>query len=141
MTRYVAPTETVVVAGAPTAIKFRRCVLSVIEGPDKGKEISLGQRTIRIGTAPENDLVLTDRAVSRYHCEIEVRDDGFLLRDQASKNGCYLGAVRIREALLEGATKLRLANTTLKFAPAGDAVEVKLSANDRFGDAIGTSVP
>ena len=140
MTRYVAPTETVVVSGAPAAIRFRRCVLSVIEGPDKGKEISLGQRTIRIGTAPENDLVLTDRAVSRYHCEIEARDDGFLLRDQASKNGVYLGAVRIREALLEGSTKLRMANTSLKFAPASEQVEVALSRNDRFGEALGNSV-
>ncbi len=140
MTRYVAPTETVVVAGAPTAIRFRRCVLTVADGPDKGKEVSLGQRTIRVGTASENDLVLTDRAVSRYHCEIESREDGFLLRDQASKNGVYIGPVRIREALLEGATKLRLANTTLKFAPAEDAVEVSLSKNEKFGDAIGNSV-
>ena len=140
MTRYVAPTETVVIAGAPAAIRFRRCVLSVIEGPDKGKEISLGQRSIRIGTAAENDLVLTDRAISRYHCEIEAREDGFLLRDQASKNGVYIGAVRIREALVEGGTKLRMANTTLKFSPAADAVEVALSKSDRFGDALGNSV-
>ncbi|HVO29978.1 MAG TPA: FHA domain-containing protein, partial [bacterium] len=140
MTRYVAPTETVVVAGAPAAIRFRRCVITVLDGPDKGKEISLGQRTIRIGTAAENDVVLSDRAVSRYHCEIEARDDGFLLRDQASKNGVYIGPVRIREALLEGTTKLRLANDIIKFAPAGDAVEVALSKNDRFGDALGNSV-
>ena len=140
MTRYVAPTETVVVQGQPQAIKFRRCVLSVTDGPDKGKDVSLGQRTIRIGTAPENDLVLSDRAVSRYHCEIESREDGFLIRDQASKNGVYIGAVRIREALLEGATKLRMANTHMKFAPADDAVEVSLSRNDRFGDALGNSV-
>ena len=140
VTRYVAPTETVVVAGIPAALRFRRCVLTIMEGPDKGMEVSLGQRTIRIGTAPENDVILTDRAVSRYHCEIEAREDGFLLRDQASKNGVYIGAVRIKEALLEGTTKLRLANDVIRFAPAGDAIEVQLSRNERFGDALGNSV-
>ncbi len=141
MTRPLVPTETILVDGNATAVRFRRCTMTVLEGPEKGMEVSLGKRTIRVGSAPENDLVLTDRGVSRYHCEIEALDSGYRLRDQASRNGVWLGRVRVREAILGGEVKLRLGKSTLLFAPADDSVEVTLTTADRFGEAIGGSGP
>ena len=58
VTRYAAPTETMFTGDRPDAIRFQRCELHVLDGSDKGSQVSLGQRTIRIGTSPENDLVL-----------------------------------------------------------------------------------
>jgi hypothetical protein len=38
----------------------RRRWLSVVEGPDAGRELSLGPSTVRIGTAPGLQLRLSD---------------------------------------------------------------------------------
>ena len=57
-----------------------------IEGPLAGRRFNLRQRT-RIGRALDNEIVLSDHMVSRYHAEI-VRDGvEFVLRDLGSKNG------------------------------------------------------
>ena len=141
MTRYSAPTETVFVGDRADAIRFQRCELQVTEGPDKGSQVSLGQRTIRIGTAPENDLVLTDRAVSRRHAEITAAEDGFVLRDLASKNGTFVGAAKVAEVTLVKGTSVKLGNTTIQFRfGEGDSIEFKLEDDEKFGDAIGTTV-
>lgn len=140
MTRYVSPTETVFADNTPSALRFQRCELEVQDGPDKGTQVAVGQRRIRVGTSAENDLVLTDRAVSRFHAEIDVQDDGFLIRDAASKNGVFIGSVRIKEAILTGATTLKLGNTTISFRPGNDTVEFQLTEVEKFGDAIGNSV-
>ena len=140
MTRYVSPTETVFSDKTPSALRFQRCELEVQDGPDKGTQIAVGQRRIRIGTSPENDLALTDRAVSRFHAEIDVQDDGFLIRDAASKNGIFIGSIRVKEAVITGATTLKLGNTTISFRPGNDTVEFQLTEGERFGAAIGQSV-
>src|SRR5206468_12842228 len=49
------------------------CVdLVVIDGPARGTRVRVEKGSARIGSAPGNDLVLADRAVSRAHCEILV---------------------------------------------------------------------
>ena len=49
--------------------------LRVVSGPDQGKEHVLDEGTTMVGTHADNDLVLTDATVSRYHLEIRVRRD------------------------------------------------------------------
>ena len=53
-------------------VQFEAIELRAITGPDAGLEASFGLPTVRIGTAPDNDVVLTDRAVSRRHAEIHL---------------------------------------------------------------------
>ena len=52
---------------SPLSVQFEVIELRVISGPDVGQEVSLGLPSVRIGTASDNDLVLTDRAISRRH--------------------------------------------------------------------------
>ncbi|GLF97056.1 ABC transporter ATP-binding protein/permease [Streptomyces yaizuensis] len=47
-------------------------------------------RTVRIGRAPDNDLVLDDLTVSRHHAELRARPDGtFEIADVGSHNGTF----------------------------------------------------
>src|SRR6476659_10197570 len=66
----------------PATVNLRRCKLVIIKGAQRGTEFVITGDVIRIGKAPENDLVLADETVSRVHFEI-VRDaKGYLVRDQ-----------------------------------------------------------
>ena len=48
-----------------------------------------------IGRAPDCDIVIPDRQVSRRHARLIESPDGFLLEDLASKNGTYINGQRI----------------------------------------------
>ena len=47
-------------------------------------------RSLRIGRAPDNDLVLPQTTVSGFHACIQWRDDGFFVKDLGSSNGTTL---------------------------------------------------
>jgi len=48
-----------------------------------------------IGRAPDCDIVIPDRQVSRRHARLIESPEGFLLEDLASKNGTYINGQRI----------------------------------------------
>ncbi|MER6675252.1 FHA domain-containing protein [Streptomyces sp. NPDC000983] len=56
-------------------------------------------RTVRIGRAPDNDLVLDDLVVSRHHAELRaLPDGGHEIADLGSHNGTYLNGGAITSA-------------------------------------------
>ena len=84
----------------PATVNLRRCKLVVIKGAQRGTEFVIAGDVIRVGKAPENDLVLADDSVSRVHFEI-VRDaKGYLVRDLKSTNGTFLDSAEVKEAYL-----------------------------------------
>ncbi|MEU3601774.1 FHA domain-containing protein [Streptomyces sp. NPDC006798] len=59
----------------------------------------LPARTVRIGRAPENDLVVDDLTVSRHHAELRTRPDGsYEIADIGSHNGTFLNGVAVSVA-------------------------------------------
>src|SRR6185436_3419639 len=76
-------------------VRYRRVVVEVEEGDDRGKRATSAGEELTIGTAPGNDLVLTDNSVSRHHCSITAQGGTFLLRDRGSMNGTQLGGFRV----------------------------------------------
>lgn len=86
-------------------------VVSTNEGPARAPEpIALGERTgihalattIRIGRAPDNDIVLDDLTVSRQHAVVRrVDQTRYDVTDVGSHNGTYLNGVRITSGVLE----------------------------------------
>ena len=51
-------------------VQYRKLRLTVTKGPDTGLTFDAAGASVRIGTSPENDLVLSDETVSRRHCEV-----------------------------------------------------------------------
>src|SRR5262249_29527586 len=71
--------------GKPRRARVRRFRLFVVAGPDANlRFVSKGGRAL-IGTHHGADLVLSDRTVSRFQCEITVEDDRAVLRDLGSR--------------------------------------------------------
>lgn len=48
-----------------------------------------------IGRAPNNDLVLNDKSVSRHHAIIDFKEDGYYLKDQNSTAGTKVNGERL----------------------------------------------
>src|SRR5262245_21756109 len=76
----------------------RRFDLVVIQGPDVGKQIACDKWRAVIGTAESADLMLTDRSVSRFHCEITVTQGVASVRDLGSRNGTLVSGVSVEKA-------------------------------------------
>ena len=83
--------------------------------PDDGARIA-------VGTAADNALVLTDQAVSRYHLELHRTPAGVEVIDLGSRNGTWVGGVRITRAVVPAGTQLRIGDTTLAVEDAGQTV-------------------
>ncbi|MGC4089572.1 MAG: sigma 54-interacting transcriptional regulator [Polyangiaceae bacterium] len=70
-----------------------------VGAPDGGQArvLRVGDRLV-IGSGRHADLCVADPAVSQRHCRLEVLHDHIQLEDLSSKNGTYVGAVRVGKA-------------------------------------------
>ena len=122
------------VYGAPSGIQAL-----VLTGSSKGTSKIVGGR-LTIGKAADNDLVLTDDTVSRHHCEIVRAPDGLHVRDLESTNGTKVDGTRIREAMVQSGSVLKVGEVDIQFKPTAARVEVLPSDKSSFGPAIGSSL-
>jgi transcriptional regulator of acetoin/glycerol metabolism len=90
---------------------------------------------VRIGLAHGSDVRLSDRTVSRCHAIVTLRDDRYVIRDDASTNGTFVEGVRIVEAFIAPGMKVRMGDTTLVFRTDHRIVEV--GEGERFGAMTG----
>jgi DNA-binding NtrC family response regulator len=103
--------------------------LVVARGPDAGKKLDAKQgESVAIGAADDNDLVLTDPKVSRYHAELSPGESGITLADLGSLNGSFVAQTRVQSGVLARGAQLRLGDTVL-------VVDSVQSARDREPDA------
>src|SRR5207245_1227555 len=111
-----------------------------VSGADKGKEVVVTGDVFRVGSAPDNELVLTDEAVSRQHFVLLRDPKGFLLRDLGSTNGTRLDASEVKEAYLSVGSVITAGGTQLKVRPFAERIEILPSDKERFGEVVGRSV-
>jgi S1-C subfamily serine protease len=81
-----------------------------------GTRYTVPQQGLRIGRAPENDVVLPDPNVSRQHLVIWSTPRGAFLRDLGSQNGTYIAGRRLGsgpEAIPTGA-RVRIGVTDIE---------------------------
>lgn len=104
-------THTLDISGRVLVRSFR---VEVVDGPDRGKAIEAKEDSVTIGTAASNDLVLTDRTVSRFHLELVAQSTGIGLKDLGSRNGTWLADVGLKIATVPANTELRLGRSRIR---------------------------
>jgi transcriptional regulator with GAF, ATPase, and Fis domain len=114
-------------------------VVIVLTGAERGKRVRLVDR-LRIGKAPENDLVLSDDTVSRQHCELERRAQGVLVRDLGSTNHTRVGRTAVREAVVESGATISVGGVDLGVRVEPRQAVVLPSESNKFGEALGHSI-
>ena len=127
------------VSGRPTTLHLRKCKL-LIDNPDgTTSEYVFDQQEINIGGMDDNDLVVDDDTVSRYHCRIFQEDDAYILEDKGSTNGTFINRVRVREAYLKPGCTITLGKSDVRFQNLDERVQIQPNSRDRYGRIVGTS--
>ncbi|HEX7842916.1 MAG TPA: sigma 54-interacting transcriptional regulator, partial [Kofleriaceae bacterium] len=130
---------TTAVAGSAAELRFPRYRLTVIEGPDRDRAIDGGAAELAIGTATANTLILSDPAVSRHHVAIAPAPRGHLIRDLGSTNGTTVNGIAVEGAYLAPGAVIAIGRSRLRFDALGGEDCAALSADARWGRALGTS--
>jgi DNA-binding NtrC family response regulator len=131
---FVPPTKVSYLDRGPT-LHLRRCMLQSVDDPTM--EWTFDKEEIRLGSMEDNDVVLSDDTVSRYHCRIIQDDTGYMLIDNNSTNGTFINKVRVREAFLKPGCTLSVGQSQLKFNAREEEVQIVPSRADRCGGLIG----
>jgi len=118
----------------------RRLRLRVVDGAGAGRTFdSTGDKT-SIGSHPLNDVLLDERTVSRFHCELLIDEKAVWVKDLGSRNGTIVDGVTVKEAALRNGSLIQLGRVGLRFELSGETNKLQLSDDPKFGSLVGGSV-
>jgi tetratricopeptide (TPR) repeat protein len=92
--------------------------LLVIGGNDRGKRFDLTLPETRIGRGADQDVVLSDIAVSRRHVTIHMEGARYRLRDLGSGNGSLVNGQRVDQHVLNDGDHIEIGQTVMRFESA-----------------------
>jgi two-component system response regulator GlrR len=119
--------------------RVRRFTLAVEDGPDRGATYTSASERVVVGTHDGVDLRLADRAVSRFHCELELGPAGVVVADLGSRNGTAVDGVPVLRAPLRDGAVIAIGTSKLRYRLAEDHADIPLATTDRFGLLVGGS--
>jgi len=115
-------------------------IVTVISGESKGTSLAIPGEVgapMRIGKAKDNDLVLGDDTVSRYHLTLGRAERGLEVVDLGSTNGVRIGGARVERAFVEPGTIIRAGDVELLVRVEIVGPQIAPSPEPYFGEAIG----
>jgi 3',5'-cyclic-nucleotide phosphodiesterase len=92
-----------------------------MNGPDKGRSFEVDEEAIFIGRAPENEIHIKDKSVSRKHVKIVKRGEKYYVTDLSSKNGTFIDGMRVtsgKEYEIREGMPIAVGNTFLSIGKA-----------------------
>src|ERR1043165_9084309 len=90
--------------------------IRIVNGPYRGREKSLSEKSLTIGRDAEAGIQILDRSASRFHAEIFPVGGMYFVRDLDSKNGTYVNDEKIGdEELLRENDVIKIGSTELAY--------------------------
>ena len=77
--------------------------------------IPLEKPVIRIGRQLENDIVLHEEFVSRFHAEIRFEEGKYVLQDNGSTSGTFVNGRQINRCVLNSGDLISIATIQMMF--------------------------
>ncbi|MBM4370650.1 MAG: sigma 54-interacting transcriptional regulator [Deltaproteobacteria bacterium] len=133
-------TRTILVPSPVEHLRSRVASVEVAGGGARGRKVAMGGFSLRLGSDPDNDLVLPDETVSRHHARLELGPMGYRLRDLGSKNGTFVGDLRVGDAILTDGCRFQLGSTPLRFRLGRDERDDEVTREHRLGRLVGRSL-
>ncbi|MSP26185.1 MAG: FHA domain-containing protein, partial [Myxococcales bacterium] len=98
----------------------------------------IGRDPVILGRNPACQIVVDDAKVSAVHVEFMATEDGVRVRDLGSRNGTFVGAVRLGDVTVGGPCVVRAGATNLQYEPLRPET-VNVSTVPAFGPLVGHS--
>ncbi|MBX3128547.1 MAG: sigma 54-dependent Fis family transcriptional regulator [Polyangiaceae bacterium] len=114
--------------------------LRVLHGPDAGVEVAVPAVGLTLGADGSADFVINDPSVSRRHCTVVPRVEGFEVTDLDSRNGTLIDGVAIQRATVPVGSVLRLGGTLVGLVPGEEHLTIPPSERSSFGALVGSSL-
>lgn len=112
----VAEENKVSVKLAAAPVKPQQRTLAVLQDIESGSSHPVNTPHVRIGRNQDNDIVLSDPSVGRFHAVLQqVGDRVFSIVDQSSANGTLVNNKRIDTATLAEGDLISLGSKVLRF--------------------------
>jgi diguanylate cyclase (GGDEF)-like protein len=93
--------------------------LVVIQGPDLGRQLALSAKKAVIGRSVDVDFRLKAPGISRNHCLVEKRSDGWWVKDLGSTNHTHVNKDEVSEQKLADGDRIRIGQSVMKFIDIG----------------------
>jgi len=107
-------------------------LLYVVNGEDRATPLTGGR--VRLGRGSDNDVVLYDVSVSRYHAEILREPDGWSVHDLKSTNGVEVNGVPVEKAPLRPGDRMAVGAFEIRVEAVEGILTVQVS-DDGVGGA------
>lgn len=135
-------TETTEASEYPGVVNSRRpgkLSVQVLVGEAAAETVVLDRgRSVVVGRSQTAGLVLDHPSVSGAHVTLRVTEHGVEVEDLGSRNGTWVGNVRVRHALVTPGTQLVVGECVLAIAEIED-IDVELWGADHLGELVGAS--
>ncbi len=119
-----------------------KSLLIEVEGKEPFK-VKITKDKISIGRREDNDIVIEDVFVSRYHAEIEKRNDAYYIIDLESTYGTFVNDKKVSFIRLKHGDRIRIGNTYITYLEEdkfegikGNIVEFSLDGEDNLNRII-----
>jgi pSer/pThr/pTyr-binding forkhead associated (FHA) protein len=93
--------------------------LLIESGPDAGHTHRAGDKALRLGRSPDNDVILRDPATSGHHARLERRGEAFWIVDLGSTNGTFVNGESVQEKQLSDGDRVTVGQNSVHFSLAG----------------------
>jgi hypothetical protein len=103
--------------------------LEFLSGPLQGRSVTLRSTMVVGRLAGECDLVVADASVSRRHARLELAPEGLRVVDEGSRNGVWLGAKRVSEAIVRPGEEFKLGEVRVAYRAAASVAEAPARAS------------
>jgi pSer/pThr/pTyr-binding forkhead associated (FHA) protein len=103
----------------------------------KGQSFDLIQEVLKVGRAVDNDIVLTDSSISRYHLALQPVSDGVVIYNTGSESGFYLNNEwHMDSARAQGGDVIRIGSEEFTVdAPKAEEVSFDFNTNPESSKA------
>jgi hypothetical protein len=86
-----------------------------LQGDLAGAHFSIGGAPVTFGREEDNDVVMNDPSVSRWHAELQQEADGYVLTDRHSRNGTWVNGVAITTHHLRSGDEIMIGDEKFRF--------------------------
>ncbi len=89
--------------------------LTILAGPEEGRDYAFDRIEITVGRTMENDVVLPDPGISRQHMSIRDKGGAYILKDLGSSNGTLLNGRKVLEEVLKSGDVITMGGAKVRF--------------------------